>query len=185
VKGVNRFVLFLITQRFAFFRKAVLSALFISTARAFNHPAPSIAGLSADACLLQYALFTQERVAERLKEQDDITAIQERLYRYAYQMGMTCRKIMFIDTVEDAMDISRALYRLLGIDFNSDAEGITINHCYFNRFYSGKTCQVMSAMDKGMLAGLSGGMQLVFTERVTEGQARCRAFLNDEGDISR
>ena len=52
---------------------------------------------------------------------------------------------------------------------------ITISRCYFSSFYSPEVCRVMSAMDRGLLAGLAGGGELVFIQRITEGQPCCRA----------
>jgi hypothetical protein len=66
----------------------------------------------------------------------------------------------------------------LDIDFQGDEKGeVLISHCSLSRYYSPDTCRVMSAMDRGLLAGLSGGKQLVFSARITEGQACCRAYL--------
>jgi hypothetical protein len=159
-----------------------LWALFRATERAFDRPAPSLAGLSADECLLRYAQFTQGRVAELLRNGDDLPAVQERLYRNAYELGRACRRASRIGTVEDAMALGRVLYRLLDIEFQGDEGGVVISRCYFSRFYSGQVCQVMSAMDRGLFAGLSDGRQLAFFARITEGHARCRAHLNDQGD---
>ena len=180
---MNRVAVFLETHMPACVRKRALWVLFRATARAFDRPAPSLAGLSADECLHRYAQFTQGQVAELLQDGDDLPAVQERLYRNAYELGRACRRVSRIRTVEDAMALARVLYRLLDIEFQGDEGGdVVISRCYFSRFYSGQVCQVMSAMDRGLLAGLSGGRQLVFFTRITEGQAWCRAHLNVQGD---
>jgi len=83
------------------------------------------------------------------------------------------------------MLLDRALYRLLEIEFQGDEGGVVISRCYFSPFYSGPICRVMSALDRGLFAGLSGGRQLVFTARITEGQAQCRAHLSVERDTWR
>ena len=83
------------------------------------------------------------------------------------------------------MALSRVLYRLLDIEFQGEEGDIVISRCSFSRFYSGPICQVMSAMDRGLFAGLSNGKQLVFTARITEGQAQCRAHLSVERGTSR
>jgi hypothetical protein len=183
---VNRVAVFLETHMPAWVRKGALRALFRATAGAFDRPAPSLAGLSAEECLLRYAQFTRDQVAESLRDGDDLPAVQERLYRNAYELGRACRRVSRIGTVEEVMALGRVLYRLLGIEFYG-AEGgdVVINRCYFSRFYSGPVCQVMSAMDRGLFAGLSDGRQLVFFERITEGQARCRAHLSVQGDERR
>jgi hypothetical protein len=74
------------------------------------------------------------------------------------------------------MALSRFLYGILDIEFHGNRSGeITIGRCYFSDFYSPQACEVMSAMDRGLLAGLAGGGDLVFTERITEGRPCCRA----------
>jgi hypothetical protein len=164
-------------------RKRALWALFRATARAFDRPVPRLARLSADQCLLRYAQFTQGWVAELLQISDNLPAVEERLYRNAYELGRACRRLSRIDSMEEAMALARVLYRLLDIEFQGDEGGdVAVSRCYFSRFYSGQVCQVMSAMDKGLLAALSDGRQLVFSARITEGQTRCRAHLGVEGD---
>jgi hypothetical protein len=164
-------------------RKGALWALFRATARAFDRSVPPLAGLSADDCLLRYAQFTQGRVAELLLNGDDLPAVREQLYRNAYELGRACRRVSRIGSVEETMAFARVLYRLLDIEFQGDEGGdVVVSRCYFSRFYSGQVCQVMSAMDRGLLAGLSDGRQLVFSARITEGQARCRAHLGVQGD---
>jgi hypothetical protein len=183
---VIRVVVFLETHMPACARKRALWALFRATARAFDRPAPSLAGLSADECLLRYAQFTQRQVGELLQNGDDLPAVQERLYGNAYELGWACRKASCVDTVEETMVVGRILYRLLDIEFRGDEGGnVVISRCYFSRFYSSQVCQVMSAMDSGLLAGLSGGRQLVFSARITEGQTWCRAHLDAQGDKQR
>ena len=76
------------------------------------------------------------------------------------------------------MDIGRVLYRILDIDLQGDARGeVVISRCYFSRFYSGEVCRLMSAMDRGLFAGLSNGGELTFSSRITEGQPCCRAHF--------
>ena len=62
------------------------------------------------------------------------------------------------------MTLGRFLYDILDIDFygsvcgsDSSSGEITISRCYFSSLYSPEACQVMSAMDSGLLAGLAGG----------------------------
>ena len=61
-------------------------------------------------------------------------------------------------TINDVMSASRLLYRILGIDFHGTEQGtIMISKCFFSRTYSSSTCHVISSLDAGMIAGLSGG----------------------------
>lgn len=164
-------------------RKAALWALLRSTAPAFGCPAPPIAALSADECLLRYAQFTKSRAEELLRDGGDLEAVQERLYRRARALGRLCRWVSRAQTMQEAMDLGRTLYRMLDIELQGDeGGGVVISRCSFSRFYSGQVCQVMSAMDRGLFAGLSGDKQLVFSARITEGQTCCRAHLVAQED---
>ena len=81
------------------------------------------------------------------------------------------------------MDAARWLYRVLGIAFQGTADGaITIRRCAFSDVYSGPVCRLISALDRGVLAGLAGGGQLTFQTRLTEGAAVCRACFDWEGE---
>jgi hypothetical protein len=159
-------------------RKWALAALFRATARAFGRQPPPIARLPADECVARYAAFTQSEAEALLRSGNELGAVQERLYRSAYRLGRACRWVSCTRTVEDALALGRALYRTLDIDFQGNEQGeVLISHCSLSRHYSPDTCRVMSAMDRGLLAGLSGGQQLVFSARITEGQTFCRAYL--------
>lgn len=162
-------------------RKRALAELFRATATAFGARVPPLAGLDADERLARYARFTQAQAERRLRDGRDVEAVEQRLYRNAVGMGQLCRKWLRPVTVQDVMAIGRVLYRILDIDFRGDARGdVVIGRCYFSRFFSGEACRLMSAMDRGLLGGLSGGGELTFTSRITEGQPCCRAHLRCE-----
>jgi len=161
-------------------RRWALRALFRATARAFDRPLPSLAGLSADQRLLRYAERTRDWAGELLRDGGDPAAVQARLYRNALRLGQACRWLCGLRGQRDALAMGRLLYRWLEIDFRADGEAILIRRCYFSRLYSSDICQVMSALDRGLLAGLSGGRQLAFSERITEGRPGCRARLTRE-----
>jgi hypothetical protein len=180
---MNRLLALLETGMPTCMRKVALLALFRSAALAFGRPAPPIAALPADECLLRFARFTQSQAEKLLRNGDDLEAVQERLYRNAYGLGRLCRRVSRAKTMQEVMDLSRILYRVLDIELQGDGLGnVTFSRCFFSRFYSYPVCQVMSAMDGGLFAGLSGGRQLVFSARITEGQTCCRAHLAAQED---
>lgn len=155
-----------------------LEALFWVTARAFGRQSPPIAGLPAGERVAEYAAFTESEVQALLRSGGEVDAVQGRLYRSAYRLGRACRWVSGAGTVEDALALGRALYRTLEIDFQGDEKGeVVISHCSVSRTYTPDTCRVMSAMDRGLLAGLSAGGALAFSTRITEGQPCCRARL--------
>jgi hypothetical protein len=161
-----------------FVKKIALTQLFNSTAAAFEAEAPPLAGLTSAECLAQYARFAQTQAEQRLRDGREVEAVAQRLYRNAVEMGRRHSKWLRPGTVQDVMAIGRVLYRILGIDLQGDARGeVVIHRCYFSRFYSGEVCQLMSAMDRGLFAGLSNGGDLTFTSRITEGQPCCRAHF--------
>lgn len=163
-------------------RKWALGTLFRATARAFGRQPPQLAGLGAEACVTRYAAFTQS-AAEALRQKGgDADAVQERLYRSAYRLGRACRWASRARTAQEALALARALYGALEIDFKGDEKGeVLIRHCSLSSTYSPDTCRLMSAMDKGLLSGLSAGGALFFTARITEGQPCCRARLEVQG----
>ncbi len=161
-----------------YIRKKALAQLFRFTASAFDADVPPIARLSTDEYLVRYALFTRSHAERLLREGRDLEAVQQRLYLNAVELGKIHGKLLRIKTPEETMAVGRVLYRILGIEFQGDAQGeIVISHCSFSRFYSTRVCQIMSAMDKGLFAGLSKGGHLTFSSRITDGQPCCRAHF--------
>jgi len=166
-------------------RRQALVQLFRATAAAFQADMPRLSGLSREQCLLAYARFTANQAEEALRQGGDLSELQERLYRNAYRLGRTPGWLLRVRSVDDVMALGRSLYDVLDIDFEGSGDGeITIGRCYFSSYYSPEACQVMSAMDRGLLAGLAGGGELVFIERITEGQPCCRARFTLAGSPS-
>ena len=139
---------------------------------------PSLRGLSYERCLSEYAQFTTERAGAALRSGDDPADLQQRLYRSAYRLGRMPGRLLRVRSVDDVMALGRLLYGVLDIDFHGSGSGeITISRCYFSSHYSPQVCRVMSAMDAGLLAGLAGGGDLVFTQRITGGRPCCSAHF--------
>jgi hypothetical protein len=169
-------------------RKQALERLFGATAAAFACDVPRLEGLSREQCLLAYARFTADRADDALSRGDDLLALQERLYRNAYRLGRTPGRLLRAHTVGDVMALGRLFYGLLDIEFHGSGCGeVTISRCYFCGYYSPQVCKVMSAMDRGLLAGLAGTGELIFTQRITEGQPCCRGrfTLTAGGPVAR
>jgi hypothetical protein len=169
-----------------FVKKRALHDLFVATAAAFGCTAPPHRGLSYRACLRLYTRFTQSQVEAVIRDGRDLEAVEQRLYQNARRLGEKYARLLYIRSQAEMMVIGRLLYAMLEIDFQSDAQGeIVIHRCYFSQFYSGPVCRVMSAMDRGLFAGLSQGGQLRFTARITEGSPFCLAcFTLPEETIS-
>jgi hypothetical protein len=157
-----------------------LAELFRYTAAAFGVEPPATAGLSFEECLREYARFTAIQAEAAVRRGDDLEALRARLYRNAFQLGQTLRKRLRVSSVADAMAATRVLYRGLRIELRGPHGGeIEVARCFFSRFYSAEVCQVVSALDAGVVAGLSEGGRLIFYERITEGRHRCRARFEE------
>jgi hypothetical protein len=161
-------------------KKGQLKELFECTAAAFGAEAPATVGLSFDERLLEYARFTAAQAEAAMRRGDDPEALRDRLYRNAYQLGRKLRKRLRVSSAEEAMAATRILYRALRIELHGPAEGeIEVRRCLFSQFYSSQVCQVVSALDAGVVAGLSDGGRLAFYQRITEGRDRCRASFEE------
>jgi hypothetical protein len=93
-------------------------------------------------------------------------------------MGIGLRRWLRITGVPDAIIAARAVYRVLGIDLQGFASGdVLVSRCSFGSIYTPEVCGLMSSMDAGLLAGLTGGLRLTFSVRISEGHAICAARL--------
>jgi len=161
-------------------KKRQLAELFECTAVAFGAEAPASAGLSFDELLLEYARFTAAQAEAAIRRGDDPEGLRDRLHRNAYQLGRKLRKRLRVSGAEEAMAATRILYRALRIELRGPTEGeIEVGRCFFSRFYSSQVCEVVSALDAGVVAGLSDGGRLTFCQRITEGHDRCRASFEE------
>ncbi len=161
-----------------FIRKRRLSLLFQATEAAFGVRAPSLEGRSYDDCLKLYAQFTSEQAENSVRNGDE-AEIRPVLFRYARKIGQQLRASFRLDGLEDVMQASSVIYKVLRIDFRGDSNGdIVIKQCYFSDFYSSNVCRFISALDEGLLVGLFGGGRLGFSQRITEGNPCCKAHFN-------
>lgn len=157
-------------------RKALLVRLFNDTATAFGDAAPPLRGLNAEQTLALFRDFT----AQAAVSQNTSPAAFERLFAVTNRYGKWLRSAFGVASTDDAMAVARVVYRAIGIDFVGRATGeIAINRCFFSEVYTPRVCWLMSALDAGLLAGLSNGGRLVFAERITEGHSCCRARLDN------
>ncbi len=161
-----------------FIKKRVLNELFAITARAFDCAVPPLKGFSYTDLLKQYALFTRTEAEKSIENSRDLPAIRMRLFDQACQLGQELRKKFKIRTDEEVMELGQKLYAMLGIEFQGNSQGVvTISKCFFSEYYNSQVCHLISALDEGVLAGLSGGGQLNFSQRITDGKNCCQALF--------
>lgn len=165
-----------------FLKKKKLAQLLDVTASAFGCEAPPTRGFTFEQCLHEYAVFTKAQAEGYLKDPSGMDGLQERLFQGAYHLGQKFREQFGITTFQEVLMMMKIIYGLLGIDLHSGWEnGVLIKNCFFSRYYTPEICQVISALDEGLAAGLSDGGTLCFYQRITEGNKCCRAdfFLKE------
>jgi hypothetical protein len=154
-----------------------LNELFMATADAFQRQLPQLKGYSPDQILTEYALFTAGNAEETIK-QGNMHGVKTRLYVNARQIGQKIRRELNIHTLQEVMQACGVIYKALKIEFCGDLQGqILIKSCFFSSFYSGDVCRIISSLDAGLVAGLSGGSGMEFSQRITEGNTYCKAIL--------
>jgi hypothetical protein len=159
-------------------RRRALERLFARTAAAFGTPVPPPRARGTRGRLLEYACFTRAQAEKALQRGEDLAALDGRLHRAAYGMGAGYRLQLGVRSVSGAMAAARLIYRNLGIDFHGSPDGeVIIRRCGFARTYTPQVCRLISALDRGLMAGLARGGELRFRQRITEGADTCRACL--------
>ena len=159
-------------------KKRGVQELFRVTGSAFGCAVPDITRLPIDQCIAEYARFTRSEAGKLSSSGGDRETTRERLFQGGRALGGRMRKAFLIATMEDAVLAMSILYRAIRIEARSeDGSAMTVRSCYFSREYSPETCRVISALDDGIFAGLSGGGRLKFNGRITDGSPVCSAQI--------
>jgi hypothetical protein len=109
---------------------------------------------------------------------------REALFAVGVELGkQTQSKLGVGNNSNDLLKASKILYRILGIDFHIEWIDQTkavavIEHCALSEKYSKLTCEILSATDEGVIAGLQPNVEMNFQEYITGGCPNCRASLN-------
>jgi hypothetical protein len=162
-------------------RRGEIERLFARTAAGFGSPVPPRRARGSRGRLREYALFTRDRAETALGGRADLRVLESRLFSAALALGRGYRLRLRVRDARDAMSAARLIYHGLGIDFRGTAQGeVVIRRCAFAEVYTPQVCSLISALDRGLLAGLTGGGVLEFRQRITEGADSCRACLTKE-----
>lgn len=154
-------------------RFAALAAL---TAQAFQAPQPDFRGLTEADRLSAYARWTNGLAESAGRDPRTAAEARLRLRELGFALGRRVGRDLGLRSRSDVMRAGRLLYGFLGIDFRGTEEGgIVVGRCRFSEFYAPSTCDLISALDEGILSGLAGGGTLLFASRITEGSGACRA----------
>ncbi|HEX6580929.1 MAG TPA: hypothetical protein VF195_08665 [Actinomycetota bacterium] len=168
----------------ALVRRAILRELISAIARAFERPCPPTSGLSSEE-LLACAIDASHRWSEdALAGAADRSEVEERLFSEAFALGRRAKRRLRIGTEEEGLSAAGVIYEAIGVELRAGGAGaIVIPRCAFARVYGPAACELMSAMDSGLIAGLTGAAGLRFTERLTEGASACRAIVLHTGGV--
>lgn len=163
-------------------RRAILRELLAAVAGAFERPCPRMSGLSAEE-LLACAIDASHRWSEdALRGDADRSEIRGRLFSEAFALGRRAKRRLGIRTEKEGLAAAGVLYGAIGIEFRSACGGsVVVPRCAFAAAYGPEVCRLMSAMDSGLIAGLTGSAGLRFTQRLTEGAPACRASVVHPG----
>lgn len=163
-------------------RNLVPGRLAPAVADAFEIPEPRLRGLRSRDKLRRFALFTREAAEQALARENEAEAVGTRLFHNARSLGEDLRRRLKPASSREEAALCRALYAGLGIQAEMDEAGVlVIGECFFSRFYTPRVCRLISNLDKGAAAGLTGGGELTFQTRLTEGAPCCRARLEFRG----
>jgi hypothetical protein len=166
----------------AWVTRSAVRRLFEVTASAFGRDPPRVDGSDHRALLERYASFTARSVEMALAGRTDLDELSRRMWNGAHGLGTTLRRRLGVRTRGDALRAARLAYRMIGIDVRADPDGrLVVDRCFFADGYSPQVCRVMSSLVAGMIAGLTEGGRLTFSERITEGRPRCLARIAWEG----
>jgi hypothetical protein len=164
----------------ASYRKRKIAELFKVTAKAFGvNPAAVLREESPDVLLERYAEFSKNQAQVILKNRGLVEGIKAGLFAGARGMGICLRNELNLKNDRDFHIATRVIYKALKIELEFVGNGeILIKKCFFSRFYSEEICSLMSSLDSGLIAGLSGGLKMSFYQRITEGCLCCRAVIS-------
>jgi len=162
--------------------RSALRRLFDATASAFGRDPVDVRGLTHRELLERYAAFTigcAERIPADLSHAQTVS---DSMWRNAYALGQSLRRRLGVSTRGEALRAARIAYRMIGIDLRADEHGtVVVDGCAFAAWYSPRVCHLMSSLDAGLIAGLTNGGRLTFSERITEGKPRCLASISWQG----
>ncbi|MCD8346578.1 MAG: hypothetical protein LUD16_01265 [Lachnospiraceae bacterium] len=171
---MNRLIYRALSGRFGAYLE--LQILMRQTAKAFGAEVPKAAGRSTPELLKVYAQFTAKEGMRAIQHGDNLETLHQKLYEMAYALGnQICRWLKPKDEKE-CFAVITLLYHNIRIQMEGEAPGtVCVRKCYFSDFYTPEICDLISAIDQGIFAGIYQNGKLTFRERITEGYDVCRA----------
>jgi hypothetical protein len=162
--------------------RSALRRLFDATASAFGRDPVDVRGLTHRELLERYAAFTIGYAERTPADLSHAHTVSDSMWMNAYALGQLLRRRLGVRTRGEALRAARIAYRMIGIDLRADEHGaVVVDRCSFAAWYSPRVCHLMSSLDAGLIAGLTNGGRLTFSERITEGKLRCLASIAWQG----
>jgi hypothetical protein len=159
--------------------------LFAIGEKVVQMPTPNPLPASPDGLVRAFAIYSKAAADRVLASPALKVRVRHELFEAAHQMGAELRAELRLASPWEALLAARVLYRGLGIDLRVDPEGaVTIPTCLFSRYYSGEVCRLMSALDEGLITGLTATGTLSLGKRKTEGEACCSGTIHFIADRS-
>lgn len=161
----------------ALFRRIELQQLMNLTARSFGQPSRTVWMLRPDEALRVYAEYTRDFLQGRASDEQ----LLKRMNEEAYRMGRRLRRLFRLKKPADVERFTIQLYKNIGIQLEGHIPGrLCFRRCFFSQYYTPAQCLAASALDDGIIRGLSGSGHLEFQQRITEGCACCLATVDDK-----
>ena len=123
-----------------------------------------------------------EALVEAIGESKAFDLGRQALFEVGLKIGAESRVRLGVgDGIDDLLRAAKALYRVLGISFfvvqhGSDYE-MRVLRCALAKFYSERTCRVLSASDEGVIRGLNSRVGMRFEHTITSGYPSCMARI--------
>lgn len=157
--------------RTSVFRKIELQQLMNLTARAFCQSSKRIWTLPNDEALRLYAEYTRDNLVDGVEELQ-----LQQMNQEAFRMGRLLRRVFFLRHQAEIEQFIIALYQNIGIQLEGHLNGqLCFRRCFFSQYYTPVVCLAASALDDGIIRGLTGRGRLTFQQRITEGCKCCLA----------
>lgn len=164
-------------------RRSILRELIAAMARAFEREAPDTERLPPPELVAHVVECSRSWAEEAIRTGENLDRLGRRLFGETIELGRRARQRLHVTSEADGLDAARIIYGAIGIDFHPRRWGeVTVPRCALACVYTPDVCRLMSSMDSGLIAGLTGASGLRFTERITEGAVACRALVLHTGD---
>lgn len=123
-----------------------------------------------------------QSLVETIGEKDAVDLARQALFKAGLEIGEESRaKLGVGEEIEDLITAARVLYKVLGISFtvqrSSDDFKMEVGRCALSKWYSERTCRVLSAVDEGVIRGLNSKVGMRFERMITSGFPTCIARI--------